>query len=218
MENISKIVVCKSEGFAVGYVLDLAMDNFTRIGYVVVDEETENEYLLRNENILSVSEKYVLIEDVVSLEFLSQNDGSVLGLEVLDESGFSLGQIDSLKFQKNKCEKIITKKCEILPKFVKKIGKNFIFVSFKKNKTKKNKNLFPRNDVIANEVKIQKVAYPEKVSLSSQAYIGKVCLQDVFGYNNERLVTKGVVVTKALLEKVKQHNRLNQLFFALKRD
>lgn len=218
MENISKIVISKNEGTRVGYVLNFAVDNFIKTGYVIVDEETENEYFLKSEDVLSVSKDYIIIESVEVLQFMAETESSLLGMEVIDEAGFSYGYVDNLKFEKNNCKKIITKNAEILTKFVKKIGKNYIFVNFKRKFNKKTKKEFPKFKNLEIRVEAQKTFNPEKVSLSSQAYIGKVCLQDIFGYNNERLISKGTIVTKSALEKVKAHDKLNQLFFSLKRD
>lgn len=215
MENISKIVISKNDGVVLGYVLDIVLDNFERVGYIVVEEETENEYLLKRENILSISDKFVLIEDVSALEFVAQKEPSLIGFEVLSEDGFCFGQVTNLKFEKNKCIKIITKKCEILTKFIKKTGKNVIFVNFKKNKKKPVQNIFPKINNFEQEVKIQKL--PEKINLSSKNFIGKVCRQDVFDYNNERIVAKGAVINKAIVDKAKLHDKLNQLFFAIER-
>ncbi len=218
VENISKIVVSKSSGVVVGYVLNVFLDNFVKVGYVVVDEETESEYLLKVEDVFAVSDDFVLIEDVSVLEFFPDGQTSLLGLEVLDWNGFSLGKVKGLEFKKNKCEKILTEKCEILTKFIKIIGKNFVFVDFKKNKKRNIKNEFPKLKNFDIQIKAQEYEKMEKVSLSTQSYVGKVCLRDVFGYNNERIALKGSVVTKTVVEKAKRHDRLNQLFFALKRD
>ena len=221
MENISKMIVSKSTGDVVGYILNIVLDNFVKIGYVIVDEESEGEYFLGLQNILAASDKFVVIDDEQALDFLPQNDLEILGKEVLDFDGFSYGQVVSLNFCKNKCLKIITKNCEILTKFIKNIGKNVIFVDFKRNKKNFLKNKFLKTSTNLNmidEIKIQKISSPEKVSLSTKTYIGKVCLEDILGYNNERIVSRGSVITKEIVEKAKKHNKLNQLFFALERN
>ena len=61
------------------------------------------------------------------------------------------------------------------------------------------------------------VSAPEKISLSAKYYVGKICTQDILGYNNEKIVGKGEVVTKSVVEKAKKHNKLNHLFFAVKK-
>lgn len=216
MKNISKMVISKNDASVVGYVLNIVLDKFELVGYVVVDEETESEYFLSRENILCVSDKYLMIKNVDDLEFLDQPQQSLLGLEVLDDFGVSYGEIIDLKFFKNKCEKIITKKCEILTKNVKNIGKNFVFISFKKKKKEKVWGGLKNNSEKI-VVKIQNNFVPEKINLSTSYYVGRVCLQDVFGYNNERIASVGDVVDKKIVENAKKHNRLNQLFFAIKR-
>lgn len=215
MENISKIVISKNDGVVLGYVLDIVLTNFQKVGYVVVEEETENEYILNCKDISSISDKFILIEDVGVLEFSSTREPSILGLEVMDENGFSFGQVQCLKFQKNKLEKIITKNCEISTKFIKKIGKNVIFLNFKRKKRRILQKSFPKVNNLEIDVKIQKS--PEKINLSANFFVGKICLQDVFGYNNERIASKGMSITKAIVDKAKQHDKLNQLFFAIKR-
>ncbi|MDE6583200.1 MAG: hypothetical protein K2K31_00930, partial [Clostridia bacterium] len=97
-------------------------------------------------------------------------------------------------------------------------GQDFVVVSFKKNKSKKSKLNFPKEDLdifveIQNEVTL-----PEKVNLSTKYYIGKISTMDILGYNNERIISKGEVVSREILEKAKVHNKLNQLFFAINRE
>ena len=57
---------------------------------------------------------------------------------------------------------------------------------------------------------------PERVSLSSAFYIGKISSEDILGYNNEKIIQKGEIVTRSVVEKAKKHNKLNHLFFAIK--
>ncbi len=210
MENISKIVL-QTDGKRFGYVLDVALEGLDKIGYYVVDDESEGEFLLKNENIFCVADKFLLIGDVSKLEFISSKPDSILMKEVLDEKCNSFGIIEKFEFKRAKCIKIVTSLCEILPKYVKTIG-DFVFISSKRKK--KVEHIFPRAD-FDTTVKIQSV--PERVVLSSSFYIGKTSDEDIFGFNNEKIVKKGDVITKAVVEKVKKHNRLNQLFFALKR-
>ena len=212
MENISKIVL-QTDGKRLGYVLDIALLELNKIGYYVVDEESEGEFLLKSENILCVSENFLLVEDATKLEFISSKPESILMKEVLDEKCNSLGIIKKIEFKKTKCVKIITTLCEILPKYVKTIG-DFVFVSSKRKRKLKTEVVFPRADF---DVLVKTQSTPEKVVLSSSFYIGKISEEDIVGFNNEKIIKKGEVVTKSIVEKAKKHNRLNQLFFALKR-
>ena len=67
MENISKIVLTL-DGQMIGYILDVAFDELTlkKIGYYVVDEETEGELFLKLEDVVSISDVAVIVKDVLS--------------------------------------------------------------------------------------------------------------------------------------------------------
>lgn len=224
MENISKIVLSQNGGEKIGYVLDVAwnFNDMDKTGYYIVDEETEGELLLRNEDILCISKDVLLIEDSSKLEFVSDYGGSLIGKEVFDENGISYGFVCKLKIVKNKCEKIVTEKCEILAKNIKFVGKDVVFLEFEKKTKKKIKKIFPRIES-GNLVQIQTVSHssyaqkPEKINLSASYYVGKIATQDILGYNNEKVVLKGEIISKAIVEKAKKHNKLNQLFFVIKR-
>ncbi len=218
MENIGKMVVTQKEGKKIGYVLDVALsEDLHKLGYFVVDEESEGEFLLRSENIISVSADVVLIFEVANLEFDGQRQ-TLLGKHVLGDACQDLGIIKNLQFSGKKCTKLVTDKCEILAKNVKHVGEDFVFVSFKRSRSA-SKTHFPRaeSDVVVQIQDFQKTPSPETVRLSPDFYVGRICTQDIFGYNNEKIVLSGQVITRAVVEKAKRHNKLNQLFFAIKR-
>ena len=217
MENISKIVVCLGTGKRIGYVLDVALDGLAKVGYYIVDEESENEFLLKSSNIEKVTDKFVLMTDLSKLEFVSQRESSLVGREVLDEKGNSLGIIEKLCFIRGKCEKIITNICEIMSKHIKQIGEDFVFVGKQSRKMSTlGKEILTNEDM--NIVRIQSDVLPKKVGLATRNFVGKVALSDVFGYNNEKIVLKNETITKAVVEKAKKHNKINQLYFAIKRE
>ncbi len=220
MENISKIVLDKSAGKRVGFVLDVALDfsSMKKVGYYVVDDETESEFFVKSEDVLMATDEYVVIGEVGAMQFTAQRTRGLLGKQVLDENFQDLGCIKNLEFQKQKITKIVTDKCEILPKFVSEVGEDVVFIQTKKKRAQLSRT-FPRTN-IEEVVSIQdfpKVSGPEKINLSANFYIGKICGQDILGYNNEKIVLKNEVITKAVFEKAKRHNKLNQLFFAIKR-
>lgn len=223
MDCVAKILISKEDGRRVGYVLDRALDceNLISTGYYVVDEETEGEFFVKTEDVLSESREFVLIDNASVLQFVSTRKENLFGKIVIDDQGNNYGYVENLILKKNKIEKIITNKCEIIKKNIKKIGFDAIFVGFSKNKNKKNNFIFSEkhkfsNIVVTVQQPIQSYVQ-EKVNLSTEYYIGKVSLRDVFGYNNERIVAKGAVVSKNIVAKAKKHNKLNELFFALKR-
>ena len=126
MENISKMVVAQNEGKKIGFVLDVALDeNMQKIGYYVVDEESEGEFLVRRENVVAVSDKILLISDVASLEFAGERK-SVLGKHILCDGCHDLGVVRNLLFSGKRCTKLVTDKCEILARNVRSIGEDFV--------------------------------------------------------------------------------------------
>ncbi len=218
MDKISNIVLTK-KGKRVGYVLDVAIDfdDMQMQGFYVVDEESEGEFLLKCEDVVSQSSNFILIEDVAVLDFVTERKTCV-GKEVMDENCQSYGTLKDVVFKKKKCEKFITDKCEIMAKYVKNVGEDFILVNFKNGRTKKSfSKTFPKSDILTT-VEIQKLpAVPETILLSPSFYLGKISSEDIMGYNNEKIIQKGEVVTRLTVEKAKIHNKLNQLFFAVKR-
>lgn len=223
MKNISKNVVTIENGKKVGYVLDMAFDEkYALIGYYCVDEETEREFFVAKQNIDFVSDSAVFVDDVSKLEFVANRTESLIGKDVFDMQGNFYGTINDIVLMKEKLEKLITDRCEILSKFIEKIGENVVFVSFKRKQRKSKKQPFHKFSSEDEIVKIQEktlseIKTPQIVRLSSEYYIGKVSQEDVFGYNNERIILKGEIVSKNTVEIAKKHNRLNQLFFALKK-
>lgn len=210
----------------IGYILDVAFDELTlkKIGYYVVDEETEGELFLKLEDVVSISDVAVIVRDVLSFEFVQKRENSLIGKLVFDDKANCYGRVQKLCFNKNKCEKICTTQCEILTKYIKTIGKDFVLLQFSKKKKQKHKDAFldinkklPNDNVVEIQNKAVVVSKPEKINLSTAFYVGKMSNEDILGYNNERIVSKGEIVSKAIVEKAKKHNKLNQLFFALKR-
>lgn len=217
MENISKIVLSQESGRQIGYVLDVALDeNLNKIGFYVVDEETESEFLLLFENIVAIGNEFLLVKNESVLEFSANRVESPLGKFVIDEKGNNFGAVKSLVFYRKKCQKIVTDRCEILAKYLQNVGHDAIFISFKRKKSQKIEHIFPRFES-SEIVQIQNVTTPEKISLSPNFYIGKVSNMDIFGFNNEKIIGKNEVITRIVVEKAKRHNKLNQLFFAIKR-
>ncbi len=217
MNGISKIVFTL-EGKRFGYVLDVAISDWKNVGYYVVDDETEGEFFLHKEDILQESKDFVLIENEGKME-ISLSRENFRGKQILDEFANDYGRVSGFVFSKNVCTKIVTEKCEILTKYIKIIGKDALFVFNKKRKNVKNKQTFPKTtqNIKVEIMEKKKVTVPEKITLSSSFYVGKICVADVFGYNNERIVSKGEKITKSIFEKAKKHNKLNQLFFLIER-
>lgn len=220
MKNISKRVVDFQSGKNVGYVLDCALDfqNFSQIGYFVVDEETEGEFLLKFENIKSIGD-VIFVDGLASLEFVSQRQKTLIGFEIFDENANSFGRVESVEIKNRKISKIATDRCEILPRMIKFVGEECIFLKGKQSRKKK-RNVFelPSDEI---KVSIQSEKFedfaPEKLNLSYKYFVGKLSTVDVFGYNNERIISKNEIISKNTFEKAKKHNKLNELFFAVQK-
>ncbi len=217
MKDISKIVVSKENGQNLGYVLDYFFDDaFIVSGYIVVEEESENEYFLKKSD-AKVTDEFLFVESVTLLQFLTDRETSLVGKMLLTNDGKNLGVIKGFDIKKNRCHRVWTDLCEMPASKIAKVGKDFVFVGKKKQTNFSKVETFKTDvDSIVSIQKIEEVKVPEKLVLSAEHFLGKVAREDVFGYNNERVIAKGEKVTKAIVEKAKLHNRLNQLYFATK--
>lgn len=215
MENISKQIISFDDKQIFGYVLKPAVDYVTHkfIGYYVAEYENENVYLLKLENIISISD-FIVVSSLASLDFV-QDDGEDFKKQVLDEEGNDLGIIESFMIEKGKISKILTNKCEISTKYVISEGKDMLFVSFKKKRKSVREKTFPRsiNEEIIVRTMVKEDKFPTKLTLSMQSFLGKIATKTLLGFNNEIIIKQGGKITKQVFEKAKKHNKLNQLYF-----
>lgn len=219
MENIGKKVYVQNSGEHFGYVLNvvISQEDFKKIGYIVVEEKTESEFLL-NKNDIAFCGDAIFVTDNQSFQFVSNASNCLIGKDVFDEKGKYYGFVCDIQFVKGKLIKLTTELCDIPTKFLKKIDGDFIFVCFSRKCERKKKQI---KKLISDEkiLKIEKIAKssstPQKVNLVANYYIGKTAKCDIFGYNNERILQKNVKITKSIFENVKKHNKLNELFFLL---
>lgn len=218
MKNISKRVVALDTVKIVGYILDVCIDEtiMCKVGYYVVEEESESEFLIVNEDIVAIGENTIFIESQEKLQFIMEKKNSLLGKLVFDFLGNEYGIVENLVFEKNRLVKVSTQKCEVMSKFLNKVGDDCLLVSTKKKRFGDAKKIFTKQN-FDTLVRIQGngISVPQKINLSSNYYIGKVAKCDVFGFNNERVVSKGDKITKTIFENVKKHNKLNELFFVI---
>ena len=214
MENISKRVVCKQSGRVIGYLLDVAVDaELKKIGYYVVDEQTESEFFVSVFDLNTLGE-VAFVESEMALQTFSGERERLVGKLVVDENGVEYGSVKELKFLDLKCQKLFTEKCEVLSKQVLRMCGDVIFLKLTKRK-RRNKNLISRKVFYENRPEDSFVETPKRISLAADYYIGKSVKSDVFGYNNERIVSRGEKITKNIFENAKKHNKLNELFFVL---
>ena len=213
MDNISKCVISLQEKKEIGYVLKpyIDFDAKARLGYIIVDSDSEQEYFVRNEFIKKISD-CMLIESSTILEPVNFQDE--LRKKVVSDSGEDFGRIRDFVFEGEKLKKIVADKGEINARFVESSGEDVVVISFKKKK-----KMFPRfkDENVKVEVQEEKVVeLPEKISLALSNFFGKVAVKTLLGMNNEIIIKEGQKINKQVYEKAKRHNKLNQLFFISK--
>ena len=213
MENISKQVVSIEDKKVIGYVLKPWIDFsiLKKTGYIVVDEESEQEYFLKLENIISFGE-VILIESSNVLEIYDFQDE--FRKKVYSLSGDYFGIIENYNFQNNFLRKIITNKAEFYAKNIVNFGNDILFLSFKRKRRKS----FPRfeSEDFKVEVMNKKPDLPPVVNLSFSYYLGKVATRTLLGINNELIVKEGTSITKQIFDREKKHNKINELYFICK--
>ena len=221
MDNISKIVVELGSGKKIGFVLDVCVDwlSCKKVGFVIVDEESQNEYFVAIEDIKLSTKDFVFVEGFESLQFDFDKIETVIGKIVFDENLQNLGKIERIEFENDRCVKFVTNCAEVLCKNLRLVGEDFVFVDLRKRKKQKLVSQVLQKEsakILVEAQQNQSIVLPGVVNLSEKNYLGKVCTKDVIGYNNERVVCSGQKITKEIFENVKKHNKLNQLFFSIK--
>ena len=232
---VSKNVLSLSEGDKIGYVLNLVFDErlTTFEGCEIVADESENSFFLSYKDFVAVGDDCVLVDDssCLQLGFFSQNTNPI-GKKIYDKFGVYYGSVEDVEIKGKSVKKIITNKCEVLPKFIRKIGDDFILFSLEKNNKKIKRNKF--SDIKINEklseklpkiISVQEIKNQENKELNSSlinqnqlrqfynanSLVGKVLIQDLFGFNNELIARKNEVVNKKIIEDAKKHNKFNLL-------
>lgn len=227
MEKISKIiskkVISLEDATQVGYVVNVIFDdrikNFT--GLIIIDDESENSFVLNKEDIYSMGDDTVMIKSANCLQYnISSNSNNPVGKTVYDSYGNCLGRVCDVELHGKVVKKIITNLCEFPQKFIRKSGDNFIiFGTYKKEKDKDR----PFNEtikkvdassmpqvVIAQSISSEAVVpeVPTRVFVNSQSLIGKIVTSELLGYNNELIAKKNDVINNKIIGKAKAHNKL----------
>lgn len=224
-EEISKQVISTNGGNIIGYIIDILFDEELEniVGYLVVDEESEEPLFLAYEKIISKSLECFMVQNENDLEvYISSLYNNPVGKIVYDEKGINLGKVKDVYFEKNKTKRIITDKCEFPILFLKKAGRDCLIFG-KKKKMKECKVLFEMNPKLP-KVYVQESLnkqnpdkdFPIKILANSKSLLGKKVTHVVLGLNNELIAKENDVVTKAIIQKARMHNRYNLLMFYTK--
>lgn len=223
---ISKKVISIDDGNLVGYVLNVIFDenlkNFQ--GLIIADEESENVFVLNREDIVSIGDDCVMIDNAVKLQFFISSSNNPIGKLVYDCHGNMLGRVQDVEISGKSVKKIITDKCEFPQRFIKKAGDNFIiFGTPKKAKETKSFNEqvgeYDAGEIPLSYVTINagqsSVAQEQQTRLfaNSSALVGKMVTNEVLGLNNEIIAKKFDIIDKKIINKAQRHNKLNLLAY-----
>lgn len=200
--------------------------NHTKLLGFYFFDETEEEHYVKFSNIFGISDNLTIKNfNQISEHFPDQDMPSPFGKQIIDETGKSFGNLCDFELdEKGTITHYITTSNNVIP--TQNILANNDYILFSTNiklgnfKPKEKKVNAQSLDNI--KVKILKIeepsqqnAYymPPKITISSQAFIGKTAKEDIFGKNNELLLKKNQSITPKTLEKIKQHNKINQLYY-----
>lgn len=229
MEQISKIiskkVISLEDASGLGYVLDVIFDDQikTFTGLIIVDDESENSFVLQREDIYSMGDETVMVKSADKLMFnILNKSNNPVGKIVYDCNGNNLGQVIDVQLQGKTVKKLMTTMCEFPQKFVRKSGDNFIiFGAYKKEKKEKktfkeevgtfNSQILPQVTISQAINSVATMEIPKRVYIGENALIGRVMTNDIFGYNNEIIVQKNEIISQKIINKAKKHNKLNFL-------
>ena len=208
---ISKKVISIEEGKLVGYVLNVFFDNDVKkyLGVVVVDDESENTFLLNKEDIICSGQDCIMIENSFKLQYeITLQLNNPIGKCVYDMNGQNLGFVKDVEINGSVVKKIITDRCEFLQKFIYCAGDDFIILGNCKNKRKKiNKKIteklqLPLSQImtkkeeeknnIKNNEKIEQ-KNPIRLYVGENKLIGKRVKNNIFGLNNELIIKENQI-------------------------
>ena len=178
---ISKKVYSINQGREIGYVLNLSFDEKISDleNFVICSLYEENEFVLKTEDVVSITNEALFVVSEESLVFESNFvSNNPIGKKVFSVKGENMGRVVDLEIEKGRVKKIICSICEILPRHVYSSGQDCLFFS---NSRKRLKQLERKNP--ETKVKIQQIITPLKQSFEGQHLLGKVILKDILDDN-----------------------------------
>ena len=208
-EIISKKVYAIYEGNEVGYVLNFSLDDkVSNLEYLVIATlYEENEFILKVEDISSITDEAVFINSTNNLSFEANAEpNNPIGKKIFSVKGEFLGNVVDVEINKNQVKKIIGNMCEILPKHIYSSGKDCLF--FSKIKGKKSKIIEKNYEI---DVKIQKISLPLKQKVQGMNLIGKVLFKDVLDKNSIIIFRKNEKITPKILIEARNKGVLKKL-------
>lgn len=224
---ISKKVISLEDGNLVGYVLNVFFDEQLKTfeGLIVVDEESENTFVLNRGDIVSNGQDCIMIDNNLCLQFnISSYSNNPIGKQVYDCYGVLLGRVKDIELYGKSVKKIITDKCEFPQRLIRKAGENFIIFGSPKKTNKKKTfveqvgeeklNNHPKITISAQDTQdITHIENPIRLYANPSLLLGKIVTSDIIGFNNELIAKKFDVIDKKIINKASLHNKLNLLTF-----
>lgn len=222
MENIKSFIskkIITMQGEKIGYVLNVTFDKELKYlhGFIVVDEESEEEFLLKKDDILSMGQDCIMIENSQVIKpIILLTHSTFLGKEVYSSSGVFLGNIEDIIVENNQVKKVICDKCEIISKNIIGAGGDCVIVG---NKKRAKKMIgFPKVEdkrivSITQLPKSEKVHVPSKLIGNINLVLNKTMKENLLGLNNEIIARKGEKINKKILDKAISHGKGNLLLF-----
>ena len=218
--NISKKVISLNEGEFIGYILDAVFDeNLDSLqGFLVVDDESEETFILNKENIKSVGDDCIMMDSTHNLKrSFDEYTFNPIGKNVYDVNGVYLGTVIDVVVQGRAVRRIITDKCEFFKRNIRKIGKNNIIFGKKSLKNTKRQALFVIDESLNQKVTTlsvkEKQSKPYRIFANQSSIIGRTMTSDLYGYNNEIIAKKFDIINQNIINRAKLHNKLNFLLY-----
>ena len=218
--NISKKVISLNEGEFIGYILDAVFDEDldSLQGFLVVDDESEETFILNKENIKSVGDDCIMMDSTHNLKrSFDEYTFNPIGKNVYDVNGVYLGTVIDVVVQGRAVRRIITDKCEFFKRNIRKIGKNNIIFGKKPLKNTKKQALFVIGESLNQKVTTlsvkEKQSKPYRIFANQSSIIGRTMTSDLYGYNNEIIAKKFDIINQNIINRAKLHNKLNFLLY-----
>lgn len=222
MEKISSYIskkVISLEGEFSGYVHDAIFDEKLDSvqGFLVVDEESEETFVLKKGDIKSASESCVMIDSILALtKAIEEDTFNPINKNVYDTNGVYLGKVIDVLVHGQAVKRIITDKCEFFKRFLRKIGKKNIIFGKRITSKVKVKELFIAQDT-QQTVTIQNLtnnqSKPYRIFANQNSIMGRTMQSDLYGYNNEIIAKKFDIINQNIINRAKLHNKLNFLVY-----
>ncbi len=221
---ISKKVISLESANQVGYVVNMIFDERVKFftGLIIIDDESENSFVLKREDIYSIGDETIMIKSEDCLQYnISSNSNNPVGKTVYDSNGNCLGVVCDVFLSGKVVKKLVTTFCEFPQRFVRKSGDNFlIYGIYKKEKEK----TFKEKVEVANATTLPKATIaqslnndgikpesPTRIFVNSNLLLNKIVTNEILGFNNEIIAKKNDVISQKIINKAKAHNKLNLL-------